>query len=123
HFLVVHKAYRVLVLGHGVELAVRPAGVGQGNVGEMLGLHNVRAVGQHAVVGILQDLVGVHPEDVGHLVGHGRRFQLGPVLVPAGDLDLDVDVGMLGSVGITHGLHAVALRNVPDLKGQVDGAV
>ena len=123
HLLVVHKADGVFVLGYGVQFAVRTAGVGQRNVREVLGLHNVGAVGQLAVVGILQDFVGVHPEDVRHLVGDGSRFQLGPVLIPAGDLHFNVDVGMLLGVSVTHRLHAVTLGNVPDLERQVHGAV
>ena len=123
HFLIINKAHRVLILGHAVELAVRAAGVGQRNVGEVLGVHNVGAVCQLAVVGVLQNLVGVHPEDIRHLVAHGGGFQLGPVFVPAGHLHLDLHIGMLGGVSVAHGLHAVALGHVPDLEGQVHGAV
>src|SRR5699024_4482595 len=119
HLLVVDKAHRVLVFGHGVQLAVRAAGVGQRNVGEVLGLDDGRAVGQLAVVGILQDLVGVHPENVGGLAGHGVGLQLGPVFVPAGDLYLDDHIGVLDGVGVTHGLHPVPLGDVPDLERQM----
>ena len=78
---------------------------------------------QHPEVGVVQDLVGVHPEDVRHGVGLGGGLQLGPVLVPAGDLHVDDDVGMLGRVGVADGHHAVALVDVPDLERQVRFAI
>ena len=123
HFLIVDKAHGVLVLGNGVQRAVRAAGVGEGHLREFAGVHDVGAVRQHAVVGVFQQLVGVHPEDVRHLAAGGSGLQLGPVFVPAGHLHLDLHVGVLGGVGITHGLHTVPLGHVPDLEGQVDIAV
>src|SRR5699024_8158054 len=123
HFNIVPTAPRVLVFGHGVQLAVRAAGVGQRNVGAVLGLDDGRAVGQLAVVGILQDLVGVHPENVGGLAGHGGGLQLGPVFVPAGDLSLADRIGVLDGVGVTHGLHPVPLGDVPDLERQMGLAI
>src|SRR5699024_8571260 len=86
HFLVIYQAHGVLVLRHTVQHAIGTACIGQRNVREMLGLHNVGAVCQFAVVGIFQDLVGMHPENIRHLVGHGGSFQLGPVFVPVDDL-------------------------------------
>ena len=65
----------------------------------------------------------MHPENVRHLVGHGGSFQLGPVFVPVDDLHFNMYVGMLGRVSVAHGLHAVALGHIPDLKGQVYSAV
>ena len=91
-----------------------------------VGLHvviEVGHIGQHPEVGVIQDLVGVHPEDVRHGVGLGGGLQLGPVLVPAGDLHLDDHVGVLGSVGVTDGLHTVALGDIPDLEGQMGLAI
>ena len=73
---------------------------------------------QNPVVGILQQLVGVHPENIRHLVAGGCSLQLGPVFVPAGDLHLNVDLRVLLGVGRTHSLHALLLCNVPDLEGQ-----
>ena len=46
-------------------------------------------VGQHAEVGVVQQLVGMHPEDVRHGVAFGGSFQLCPVFAPAGGLHLD----------------------------------
>ena len=123
HFLVIYQAHGVLVLRHTVQHAIGTACIGQRNVREMLGLHNVGAVCQFAVVGIFQDLVGMHPENIRHLVGHGGSFQLGPVFVPVDDLHFNMYIGMLGRVGVAHGLHTVALGHIPDLKGQVYGAV
>ena len=65
----------------------------------------------------------MHPENVGGLFGHGGGFQLGPVLVPAGDLHLDDDVGVLFRVGVAHGLHTVALGDVPNLERQMGLAI
>ena len=76
-------------------------------------------VSQHTVVGIQQDLVGVHPEDVRQVAGASSGLQLGPVLIPAGDLDLDGHIGILFMVGISQGLHSIALGGVPDLHGQL----
>ena len=91
--------------------------------GVLIGIE-VRQVRQDAEVRIVEDLVGVHPVDVGHGVALGRSLQLGPVLAPVGNLDLDDHVGVhLGGVGIAHGLHAVPLGHVPDLEGQVRLAV
>ena len=123
HLLVVDEAHRVLILGHAVQFAVRTACIGQRNVREVLGLHDARAVHQLVVVGILEDLVGVHPEDVGGLAGHGGGLQLGPVLVPAGDLHLDDHIGVALGVGVAERLHAVPLKDVPDLEGQMGLAV
>ena len=65
----------------------------------------------------------MHPEDVRHGVGFGGGLQLGPVLVPAGDLHLDGHVGMLCGVSVADRFHARALGHVPDLEGQVRLAV
>ena len=78
---------------------------------------------QNAEIGIVQDLVGVHPEDIRHGVGFGCGLQLGPVLVPAGDLYLDDHIGVLLGVGVADGLHALALGHVPDLEFEVGLAV
>ena len=83
----------------------------------------VRDVRQHAEFRVVQDLVGVHPEDVRHGVGFGGSLQLGPVLVPAGDLHVDDHIRVLRRVGVADGRHAVPLVDVPDLEGQVGLAV
>ena len=83
----------------------------------------VRHIRQHAEVGVVQDLVGVHPENVRHGVGLGGGLQLGPVLGPVGDLHFDVNLGVLGGIGGADGLHARPLGHIPDLKGQVRLAV
>ena len=80
-------------------------------------------IGQHTEIGIVQKLIGVHPEDVRHGVGFGGGFQLGPVLVPAGDLHVDDHIRVLRRVGVADGRHAVPLVDVPDLEGQVGLAV
>ncbi len=80
-------------------------------------------IGQHTEIGIVQKLIGVHPEDVRHGVGFGGGFQLGPILTPAGHLDLNFHVRVLGSVGRTDGLHAGTLVHVPNLKHQMGLAI
>ena len=111
-------------------MAVAAAGVGDGDVREVVGVVvgvlvrvEVRQVGQDAKVGIIKDLVGVHPVDIRHGVALGGSLQLGPVLAPAGDLHVDDHVRVLGGVGVTHGLHTVPLVDVPNLEGQVGLAV
>ena len=81
-------------------------------------------IGKNAEVRVVQDLVRVHPEDIGHRVALARSLQLGPVLIPAGDLHLNdhVRVHLLG-VGVAHSLHPVPLEHVPDLERQVRFAV
>ncbi len=130
HLFVIHQHAVILVLGHAVVAPVGTADVAQGDVGEVVlivtALHivvQVGHIGQHAEIGVVQKLVGVHPEDVGHRVGLGGGLQLGPVLAPAGDLHLNDHIGVLGGVGITDGLHTVTLGHVPDLEGQVRLAV
>ena len=73
---------------------------------------------QHAVVCIHQDVVGVHPEHIGQVAGTSSCLQLGPVLVPAGDLHLDGHIGVDLMIGIRQGLHGVTLGGVPNLHGQ-----
>ena len=118
HLLVIHQTDRVLVLGDCIQGTVGAHGVGQRDLRELVLFHNVGAVCQHPVVGILQQLVGVHPENIRHLVAGGCSLQLGPVFVPAGDLHLNADIRVLLGVGRTHRLHAFLLCNVPDLEGQ-----
>ena len=118
HFFVIHQTNRVLVLGDCIQGAVGAHGVGQRNLRELVLLHDVGAICQNPVVGIFQQLVGVHPENIRHLVAGGGSLQLGPVFVPAGDLHLNADIRVLLGVGRTHGLHAFLLCNVPNLEGQ-----
>ena len=118
HFFVIHQTNRVLVLGDCIQGAVGAHGVGQRNLRELVLLHDVGAICQNPVVGIFQQLVGVHPENIRHLVAGGGSLQLGPVFVPAGDLHLNADLRVLLGVGRTHSLHAFLLCNVPDLEGQ-----
>ena len=79
----------------------------------------IRQVGNFAVVGVFEDLIGVHPKNVGHLIGNGGGLQLGPVFIPAGYLNLDFHIRVLFRVGVADGLHAVSLSHIPDLKGQM----
>ena len=130
HLPVIYQDDVVLVLGHAVDAPIGAAGVAQGDLGEVVlvvvGFHVVKEVGkvgQDAEVGVVQNLVGVHPEDVGHGVGLAGSLQLGPVLAPAGDLHLDVHVGMLGGVGGAHSLHAGSLVDIPNLKLEMGLAV
>ena len=121
HLLVVDQADVVLVLGHAVHPAVGALGVADGDLAVVLLIgEQVGDVGQHAKFGVVQDLVGVHPEQIRQGVALGGGFQLGPILAPAGDLDLDDHIWVdVGCVGIAHGLHAIPLAYVPDLEGQM----
>ena len=83
----------------------------------------VRQVCQNAEVGIIENLIRVHPIDVWHGVAFRSRLQLGPVFAPACDLYVNDYIGMLGCVGVTHRLHTVALEDVPDLEAQVGFAI
>ena len=89
----------------------------------VVGIHvivEIRHVCQHPEFGIIQDLVSVHPENVGHGVGLRRGLQLGPVFVPAGDLHLNHHVGVHGlGICVADSLHGVPLVDVPDLEHQV----
>ena len=103
HLLIVYQQTVVLVFRHAVEPPVAAAGIAAGNFGEVLFvivwfdvIIKVCHVGQHAEVGVVQQLVGMHPEDVRHGVAFGGSFQLCPVFAPAGGLHLDHHIGMRG---------------------------
>ena len=92
----------------------------------IIGLHIIVQFGhvrQHTKVGIVQNLIGMHPEDVRHGVGLGGRLQLGPILVPVRYLHLNDHIGVFLRVGIADGLHTLALGNVPDLEFEMGLAV
>ena len=92
----------------------------------IIGVHiivEVCDIRQHSKIGVIKQLVGVHPEDVGHGVGLGGGLQLRPVFAPAGGLHFDLHIRVLGGVGLAHGFHPWALVYVPDLEGEVGLAV
>ena len=78
---------------------------------------------QHPKIGVVQDLVGMHPEDIRHGVAFGGSLQLGPILAPVGHLHLNDHIGVLGGVGVADGLHTVPLGYVPNLEGQMGLAI
>ena len=59
----------------------------------------------------------MHPVDVGHFAAHRRRFQLGPILAPGGDLRDDFHAGMRRFIRVGDGAHAGFLVGVPESEG------
>ena len=131
HLLVVDQDDVVLVLGDAVHPAVAPLGVVDGDLRVMVlievGVHigvQVGDIRQHPKVGVVQDLVGVHPKDVRHGVAFGGGLQLGPILAPVGDLHLDLYIGVyVGCVSVADCLHTVPLGYIPDLEFQMGLAI
>ena len=117
--LVVDQGDRVVILRDGVvHIVVGVEGGDAGRIGRIviLKIHGEQGVGGH----ILEELVGMHPEHIGHRAAHGGRFQLGPVLIPGGDLNFDLDIGMGGHIGFRDGGHAGLLVIVPEGEGDGD---
>ncbi|CAG6398183.1 hypothetical protein SCOCK_660001 [Actinacidiphila cocklensis] len=115
--LVVPHTDRVHVLRQAVVLALVGVEVHQllwvdGQVDLVLGDAVVQRA-DHAVGGVELEIGAVHPEHVGGGAAGGGRLELGPVVGPGGQLDLDRDLGVGAGELAAELLHGCLLRRVP----------
>ena len=118
--LVVRQRDGIVILRHGVLLALEV--VQRGDAGRIRRViqTQVGQVQKGAGGNVLEELVGVHPEDVRERAAHRGRLELHPVLIPRGHLGLDLDIGMLGHIGLSNRLHARLLVGIPETEGERD---
>lgn len=69
---------------------------------------------QLATLCISENLIRMHPENIGHTVSGACRLHLGPILIPRCKLYIDLNIRIFFFKLLCHCLHARLLGRVPD---------